>query len=76
MCVLQGARIWVPDPDSVWRAAELLEDFKGQEKVKIQYEEAEVGEPTEMLRLFLKKSLYNSYFWWVGFFNLHPGLSL
>ena len=52
MCVLQGARIWVPDPDSVWRAAELLEDFKGQEKVKIQYEEAEVGEAAETLCRF------------------------
>ena len=31
------------DPDSVWRAAELLEDFKGQAKIKIQYEEAEVS---------------------------------
>ncbi|XP_076436047.1 unconventional myosin-Va-like isoform X2 [Babylonia areolata] len=40
----KGARIWVPDPDSVWRAAELLEDFKGQAKIKIQYEEAEDGE--------------------------------
>ena len=66
----------MPDPDSVWRAAELLEDFKGQEKVKIQYEEAEVGEATETLCRFFFKSLYNSYFWWVGFFNLRPGLSL
>ncbi|KAL5020450.1 hypothetical protein ScPMuIL_003342 [Solemya velum] len=37
----KGARIWMPDQDTVWRAAELLEDFKGQKQVKIQYEDGE-----------------------------------
>lgn len=41
--LLQGARIWIPDPDHIWRAAELLEDYKGQNKIKIQYEEGEVS---------------------------------
>ncbi|RUS80504.1 hypothetical protein EGW08_011725 [Elysia chlorotica] len=36
-----GARVWIPDPERVWRAAELLEDYKGQTTLKIQYEEAE-----------------------------------
>ena len=40
---LQGARIWMPDATEVWRAAELLEDFKAIPcKLKILYEEAEV----------------------------------
>ncbi|XP_055872959.1 unconventional myosin-Va-like isoform X4 [Biomphalaria glabrata] len=37
----KGARVWIPDPEKVWRAAELLEDYKGQTSLKIQYEEAE-----------------------------------
>ena len=33
----------MPDSEEVWRAAELLEDFKGPPcKLKILYEEAEV----------------------------------
>ncbi|XP_070177929.1 unconventional myosin-Va-like [Littorina saxatilis] len=40
----KGARIWVPNADSVWRAAELQEDYTGQAKLKIQYEEAEASE--------------------------------
>ncbi|KAH9495971.1 Unconventional myosin-Va [Bulinus truncatus] len=40
---VKGARVWIPDPDKVWRAAELLEDYKGQTTLKIQYEEAEEG---------------------------------
>ncbi|CAL1542577.1 unnamed protein product [Lymnaea stagnalis] len=39
----KGARVWIPDPDRVWRAAELLEDYKGQSALRIQYEEAEEG---------------------------------
>ncbi|BFZ14098.1 hypothetical protein BsWGS_17137 [Bradybaena similaris] len=39
----KGARVWIPDPDRVWRAAELLEDYKGQSTLRIQYEEAEEG---------------------------------
>ncbi|XP_059173032.1 unconventional myosin-Va-like [Physella acuta] len=38
----KGARVWIPDPDKVWRAAELLEDYKGQATLRIQYEEAEL----------------------------------
>ncbi|GFR68421.1 myosin-Vb [Elysia marginata] len=40
---VKGARVWIPDPDRVWRAAELLEDYKGQTTLKIQYEEAELA---------------------------------
>ncbi|GFO26382.1 unconventional myosin-va-like [Plakobranchus ocellatus] len=40
---VKGARVWIPDADRVWRAAELLEDYTGQTTLKIQYEEAEVG---------------------------------
>ncbi|KAK3095804.1 hypothetical protein FSP39_019412 [Pinctada imbricata] len=36
---VKGARIWIPDPELVWRGAELAEDYKGQVKVKIQYED-------------------------------------
>lgn len=40
--IFQGARVWIPDPEVVWRGAELLEDFKGQSQIKIQYEDGEV----------------------------------
>ncbi|XP_071098869.1 unconventional myosin-Va-like isoform X3 [Haliotis cracherodii] len=38
---VEGARVWIPDPVEVWRAAELLEAYTGQPKLKIQYEEGE-----------------------------------
>ena len=28
----QGARVWIPDPESVWRGAELLNDYKADDK--------------------------------------------
>ena len=37
----KGARIWIPDPEAIWRGAELLEDYTGQTQVKVQYEEGE-----------------------------------
>ncbi|KAJ8311363.1 hypothetical protein KUTeg_010718 [Tegillarca granosa] len=37
----KGARVWIPDPEVVWRGAELLEDYKGQNQLKIQYEDGE-----------------------------------
>ncbi|KAK3604422.1 hypothetical protein CHS0354_008749 [Potamilus streckersoni] len=49
----KGARIWMPDPEQIWRAAELLEDYKGQVKVKIRYEEGEES----LLEVKEKKSL-------------------
>lgn len=43
LSVFQGARVWLPDADFVWRGAELLEDFKAAPcKIKVQYEEGEV----------------------------------
>ena len=43
ICICQGARIWIPDPEAIWRGAELLEDYTGQAQVKVQYEEGEVN---------------------------------
>ncbi|XP_050398741.1 unconventional myosin-Va isoform X2 [Patella vulgata] len=37
----KGARIWIPDNDIVWRAAELKENYSGQDAVAIQYEDGE-----------------------------------
>ena len=40
---LQGARVWLPDVDLVWRGAELLEDFKSAPcELRVQFEDAEV----------------------------------
>ncbi len=39
----QEARVWMPDPDIVWRAAQLTEDYKGQKSLAIEYEDGEVG---------------------------------
>ncbi|KAK6184800.1 hypothetical protein SNE40_007185 [Patella caerulea] len=38
---VKGARIWIPDNDIVWRAAELKENYSGQDAVAIQYEDGE-----------------------------------
>lgn len=35
------ARVWIPDPDIVWKGATLLEDYKGQKELKIQFESGE-----------------------------------
>ncbi|XP_013411638.1 unconventional myosin-Va-like [Lingula anatina] len=35
----KGARVWIPHPETVWVGAVLLEDFKGQKTLKIEYEE-------------------------------------
>ncbi|CAH1789346.1 unnamed protein product, partial [Owenia fusiformis] len=34
----KGARVWIPDAEEVWRGADLLEDYKGQKTLKIEYE--------------------------------------
>ncbi|XP_060573083.1 unconventional myosin-Va-like isoform X4 [Ruditapes philippinarum] len=40
----KGARVWLPDPDVVWRGAELLEDYKEAPcKLKVHYEEGEIS---------------------------------
>ena len=51
----------MPDKHEVWRAAELLEDFKGAPcKLKILYEEAEVSyiSETSSFLLLLKQVYY------------------
>ena len=38
----KGARIWIPDPERVWRGAELLRDYKtGDKELLIQTEDDE-----------------------------------
>ena len=38
----KGARIWIPDPDRVWRGAELLRDYKtGDNEMAILLEDGE-----------------------------------
>lgn len=27
-CFLKDARVWIPDPERVWKAAKLLDDYK------------------------------------------------
>ena len=40
----QGARVWIPDPESVWRGAELLSDYKADDKqLKVLTEDGEVS---------------------------------
>ena len=35
--------MWIPDPDIVWKGAVLLEDYVGQKKLRVEYEDGEVG---------------------------------
>ncbi|XP_076081183.1 unconventional myosin-Va-like isoform X3 [Mytilus galloprovincialis] len=38
---VKGARIWISDPEAIWRGAELLEDYKGPGEIKVRYEDGE-----------------------------------
>ena len=42
MC-LQDARVWIPDAEVVWKSAVLLQDYKGQKEIDIQYEDGDVS---------------------------------
>ncbi|XP_064645972.1 unconventional myosin-Va-like isoform X4 [Lineus longissimus] len=37
----KGARVWIRDPEVVWRGAELLVDYKGQKELDVEYEDGE-----------------------------------
>uniref|UniRef100_A0A8C0AEP8 Myosin VA n=1 Tax=Bos mutus grunniens TaxID=30521 RepID=A0A8C0AEP8_BOSMU len=38
------ARVWIPDPEEVWKSAELLKDYKPGDKVLLlQLEDGKVG---------------------------------
>ncbi|NXU28128.1 MYO5A protein, partial [Thalassarche chlororhynchos] len=40
---LQYARVWIPDPEEVWKSAELLKDYKPGDKVlQLRLEEGKV----------------------------------
>ncbi|KAK2149285.1 hypothetical protein LSH36_457g02032 [Paralvinella palmiformis] len=39
--VLRDARVWIPDPDLVWKGAVLREDYVGQKKLRVEYEDGE-----------------------------------
>lgn len=42
--VLQYARVWIPDPEEVWKSAELLKDYKPGDKVlQLRLEEGKVS---------------------------------
>lgn len=42
--ILQYARVWIPDPEEVWKSAELLKDYKPGDKVlQLRLEEGKVG---------------------------------
>ncbi|GAB6032023.1 myosin I [Chamberlinius hualienensis] len=38
----KGARLWIPDPVTVWKGAEVVSDFKGQDLV-VEFEDGEEG---------------------------------
>lgn len=33
LCVFQYTRVWIPDPEEVWKAAEIVRDYKEGESV-------------------------------------------
>lgn len=33
VCLFQFTRVWIPDPEDVWRAAEIVRDYKEGEPV-------------------------------------------
>lgn len=33
MCVFQYTRVWIPDPEEVWKPAEIIKDYKEGESV-------------------------------------------
>ncbi|CAL4076665.1 unnamed protein product, partial [Meganyctiphanes norvegica] len=40
---VKGARVWIPDPDHVWRFAQLIEPYKNK-KIHVQYEDGQTKE--------------------------------
>ena len=54
----------MPDPDMVWRCAILLEDYKGQKQLSVQFEED--GEVTPKAVFFTLVASYTTkrqFFW-------------
>jgi hypothetical protein len=44
LLVLQYTRVWIPDPDEVWRSAELIKDFKeGEKSLQLKLEDETVS---------------------------------
>jgi len=33
ICIFQYTRVWIPDPDEVWRSAEIVKDYKEGDSV-------------------------------------------
>ncbi|KAK2184041.1 hypothetical protein NP493_284g03000 [Ridgeia piscesae] len=39
----KDARVWVADPEAVWLGAKLLQDYKGEKQLRIEYEDGKEG---------------------------------
>lgn len=43
MCVFQFTRVWISDPEEVWKAAEIIRDYKeGQPVIHLKLEDETV----------------------------------
>lgn len=43
ICVPQFSRVWIPDPEDVWKSAELLKDFSnGDQHLQLRLEDGKV----------------------------------
>ena len=36
--------MWVADPEAVWLGAKLLQDYKGEKQLRIEYEDGKVSD--------------------------------
>lgn len=44
MCAFQYTRVWIPDPEEVWKPAEIIKDYKeGESVLHLQLEDESVS---------------------------------
>lgn len=50
LCLFQYTRVWIPDPDDVWKAAEITRDYKeGEAVLHLKLEDETVVTPLRRL---------------------------
>lgn len=61
-CVFQFTRVWIPDPEEVWKAAEIIRDFKeGQPVIHLKLEDETVFYHTHTHAQKKKNEKSNNY---------------
>lgn len=55
MCVFQYTRVWIPDPEEVWKPAEIIKDYKeGESVLHLKLEDESVSSLSCLLSKFYR----------------------